>query len=80
MTPGSTQSTIAEAVRFARHRNDTILAEDLEAAGRKIAAAIRAGDALIDSATPHPSDAAAYCVSVACFDELSVALTSLGGA
>lgn len=80
MNPGSIQATIAEAVRFARHRNDEILAQDLEAAGRKIAAAIRAGDDLIEGASPHPTDATQHCVSLRNFDELSVALTALGGA
>lgn len=80
MNPGSIQATLAEAVRFARHRNDEILAQDLEAAGRKLAAVIQAGDRLIDSAAPHPADPALHCVTVGCFDQLSVALTALGGA
>lgn len=77
MNPGSIQSTLAEAVRFAR--GDQHLAEDLEAAGRRIAAVIQAGDALIESAAPHPTDANFYCVTVACFEQLSAALTRAGG-
>lgn len=76
----SIRNTLAEAVRYSRTRGDQILAEDLEAAGRKIAAVLQAGDDLIEGASPHPSNSELYCVPVDCFDRLSAAHVAAGGA